>query len=183
MRSLLVLLMLLHAASSSAQMSGAGGAVAVSSVPGNPSQDGTDAAGVQPPAGGVGIRGWLSGIYSRLGNALSVTVSGTPNVAVTSAPAVKSAATTGTIAGCTVGTSSTQCLAANSATTHLQLQNNSTATIACTFSGTAALNSSNSFQLSSGQAANWGVATGWVPTAALSCIASSASSPLYVEYN
>ena len=35
-------------------------------------QDGTDATGVTSPAGGVGIRGWLSGIYAKLGGTLSV---------------------------------------------------------------------------------------------------------------
>ena len=36
----------------------------VASLPGSPSQDGTDATGVTQPTGGVGIRGWLSGIYN-----------------------------------------------------------------------------------------------------------------------
>lgn len=35
--------------------------------------DGCDGAGIVGPAGGIGIRGWLSGIYSRLGSPLSVT--------------------------------------------------------------------------------------------------------------
>ncbi len=34
--------------------------------------DGTDATGVVPPAGAVGIRGWLSGIYSRVSGTLAV---------------------------------------------------------------------------------------------------------------
>ena len=34
--------------------------------------DGTDASSVTPPTGGVGIRGWLSGIYQRLGGTLSI---------------------------------------------------------------------------------------------------------------
>jgi len=38
----------------------------VTSLPGSPSQDGTDATGVNQPTGGVGIRGWLSGIYNLL---------------------------------------------------------------------------------------------------------------------
>ena len=37
------------------------------------SQDGVDATGVAGPTGGIGIRGWLSGIYSRLGSPLAVT--------------------------------------------------------------------------------------------------------------
>jgi hypothetical protein len=38
-----------------------------------PAQDGTDATGVMPPAGAAGIRGWLSGIYSKLSGSLTVT--------------------------------------------------------------------------------------------------------------
>ena len=38
----------------------------VTSLPGSPSQDGTDATGVNQPTGGIGIRGWLSGIYNLL---------------------------------------------------------------------------------------------------------------------
>ena len=40
--------------------------IKITSLPGNPSQDGTDATGVNQPTGGVGIRGWLSGIYNLL---------------------------------------------------------------------------------------------------------------------
>lgn len=39
----------------------------------DPAQDGGDATGVTPPAGGWGIRGWLSGIYAKLSGALAVT--------------------------------------------------------------------------------------------------------------
>ncbi len=46
-------------------------------------QDGTDATGVAIPAGGVGIRGWLSGIYARLGTPLAVVVQGTVPVSGT----------------------------------------------------------------------------------------------------
>lgn len=38
--------------------------VAVTSLPGSPAQEGTDATGVAVPSGGSGIRGWLSGIYN-----------------------------------------------------------------------------------------------------------------------
>ena len=31
-----------------------------------PAQDGTDGTGITAPTGAVGIRGWLSGIYSKL---------------------------------------------------------------------------------------------------------------------
>lgn len=41
-------------------------------LPAGAAQDGTDATGVTGPAGGSGIRGWLSGIYAKLGGTLSV---------------------------------------------------------------------------------------------------------------
>lgn len=86
--------------------------------------------------------------------------------------------------GCTVGTSSAACLAAATAATFVQVQNNSaTATVACSWGGTAALNSATSFQLAPGQSASWGQTTGGIPNEALNCIASVASTPLYVEYN
>jgi len=48
------------------------GSVAVSTLPGSPAQDGTDATGVVFPAGAVGIRGWLSGIYRALTGTLNI---------------------------------------------------------------------------------------------------------------
>ncbi|MGQ0446145.1 MAG: hypothetical protein ACT4O2_13725 [Beijerinckiaceae bacterium] len=42
-------------------------------LPSGAAQDGTDATDVLPPAGAVGIRGWLSGIYSKLASSVSVT--------------------------------------------------------------------------------------------------------------
>ncbi len=51
-------------------------------LPTGAAQDGTDATGVSQMSGGVGVRGWLSGIYSKLSNALAVTWSGSPNVTV-----------------------------------------------------------------------------------------------------
>jgi len=86
--------------------------------------------------------------------------------------------------GCTVGTSSATCLAASTAVSVLQLQNTSVgANIACAFGAAAVLNSSTSFQLSPGQPALWGPNTAGVPSGALYCIASVASTPLYVEWN
>lgn len=100
--------------------------------------------------------------------------------AVTVSAASRSAMTT---AGCTVGTSSAQCLAASTANTWLQVQNTSaSAQIACSWTGTAALNSNSSFMLQPGQSASWGLQSSGVPTNALSCIASAASTPLYLEY-
>ncbi len=85
--------------------------------------------------------------------------------------------------GCTVGVASAQCLAGSTAQSFLQLQNTSaSASIACRFGGTAVLNSSTSVQLGAGQAASWGVTTAGVPSGALNCIASGASTPLFVEW-
>lgn len=42
-------------------------------LPTGAAQDGTDATGVTPPTGAVGIRGWLSGIYNKLAGSLAVT--------------------------------------------------------------------------------------------------------------
>ena len=57
------------------------GTAAISAVslplPAGAAQDGADATGVTQFTGGVGIRGWLSGIFSKLSNALAVTQSGT----------------------------------------------------------------------------------------------------------
>lgn len=86
--------------------------------------------------------------------------------------------------GCTVGTSSGSCLAASTANNFLQIQNTSvSAAEACAFGASAVLNSSGSIQLAPGQSASWGPNTGGVPTGALNCIAASASSPLYLEWN
>jgi hypothetical protein len=41
-----------------------------------PVQLGTDGTGITPPAGGFGVRGWLSGIYKAVTGALSVTSAG-----------------------------------------------------------------------------------------------------------
>lgn len=50
-------------------------------LPTGAAQDGTDGTGITAPTGGVGIRGWLSGIYSKLSGTLTAVISGT--VAVT----------------------------------------------------------------------------------------------------
>lgn len=42
-------------------------------LPTGAAADGNDGTGINLPAGGVGIRGWLSGIYGKLSNPLSVT--------------------------------------------------------------------------------------------------------------
>ncbi len=47
--------------------------VLVLPLPTGAAADGSDGTGITPPTGGTGIRGWLSGIYSKLSNPLSVT--------------------------------------------------------------------------------------------------------------
>lgn len=88
-----------------------------------------------------------------------------------------------TFPGCSVTTSSAQCLAGALATNHVQIQNTSvSASIACNWGGTAVLNSIGSVQLAAGQSSLWGPATAGVPTQALNCIGSGAAT-LYIEYN
>lgn len=89
-----------------------------------------------------------------------------------------------TIAGCTVTTSSAQCLAAGTATNHVTIQNaGALNNIACAWGAAAVLNGSASVQLTSGQSETWGPATSGVPGTALNCIAATSSTPLYLEYN
>jgi hypothetical protein len=86
--------------------------------------------------------------------------------------------------GCTVGTVSTQCLAAGTVVNFVGMQNtSSTALVACAWGAAAVLNSSTSIQLTPGAYASWGPNTAGVPSGALNCIASVASSPLYLEWN
>lgn len=86
--------------------------------------------------------------------------------------------------GCTVGTSSASCLAASTAVNHVQIQNTSaSATIACAWGVAAVLNSAASFQLGPGTPAAWGPETSGIPAGALNCISSTASTPLYLEWN
>lgn len=86
--------------------------------------------------------------------------------------------------GCSVTTSSAQCLVTNTAVQFLQVQNTGAGNaIACAFGATAILNNLGSFQLASGQSASWGPNTGGVPTGALNCIAATGTTPLYLEWN
>jgi len=65
-------------------------------LPAGAAQDGTDATGVMPPAGAVGIRGWLSGMYIKLASSISVTGTfwqATQPVSATSLPLPAGAAT------------------------------------------------------------------------------------------
>jgi hypothetical protein len=120
----------------------------------------------------------ISGTLPAFASTPAFTISGTPTVIT------KPQTGTPSTPGCTVGTASAQCLAAGTATNSLFLQNTAaSATIACSETATAALNSSTSFTLQPGQSMLFGANTGGVPTAALVCIASAASTPLYVRYN
>lgn len=132
--------------------------------------------------------GWLS--YDSSGN-LKVTSGGAGSGVVTQPTAsllnVTTTPTAGTytIAGCTVGITSASCVATSTVVNHVMIQNTSaTANVACHWaSGAAVLNASGSVQLGPGQSALWGPSTSGVPSGAMNCIASAASTPLYVEYN
>ncbi len=63
-----------------------GGAGGSSSGGANPAQDGTDGTGVTPPAGAVGIRGWLSGIYKALTGTLTVNQAGSTGTDYSATP-------------------------------------------------------------------------------------------------
>jgi hypothetical protein len=51
---------------------------AMTTALGSPAQDGTDATGVTQLSGGVGIRGWLSGIYAKLAGTLAISATSLP---------------------------------------------------------------------------------------------------------
>lgn len=103
---------------------------------------------------------------------------GASTVSLTAAPSARN------FPGCTVGVASAQCLAAGTAQTFVQLENTSaSATVACAWGTAAVLNSATSIQLSAGQSASWGPVTAGIPSGALNCIASGATTPLYVEWN
>jgi hypothetical protein len=86
--------------------------------------------------------------------------------------------------GCTVGATSGSCLAAGVGYNFVQIQNtHATNAIACAWGTAAVLNSAGSIQLAPGQAASWGPMTGGIPNGGLNCIASGASTPMYLEWN
>lgn len=83
---------------------------------------------------------------------------------------------TGTYSPVTVGTSSAQALAAGSANKFLDIMNESaTATIACAFGATAVINGAGSITFPPGWHRSWEGT--FVPTDAVNCIASGASTP------
>lgn len=123
----------------------------------------------------MNVSGNLTGLTGTASGLLKVDASGA---------SIKTTPQTGTFStpGCTVTTSSAQCLATGTYN-HVQIQNTSaSASIACSWGGTAALNSNGSVQLAAGQSALWGPNTSGVPSSALNCIGSAAAS-LYLEYN
>jgi hypothetical protein len=125
---------------------------------------------------------WTSGAATILikssVNANSVYVAGSSAVPLTASSAARN------FPGCAVGTASATCLAAGIAKSFVQVQNASaSASIACAWGTAAALNGSGSFQLAAGQGASWGPVTAGIPSGALNCISSAASTPLYVEWN
>lgn len=90
-----------------------------------------------------------------------------------------------TITAATVGTSSTQALAAAvGPRTFLSIDNESTAAaVACSFGGTAALNTAGDYTVPAGTTRTWTANFSWRPLsgAALNCIASGASTPVTIE--
>jgi hypothetical protein len=83
---------------------------------------------------------------------------------------------TGTYSSVTVGTSSAQALAAGSASKFLDIMNESaSATIACAFGATAVINGGGSITFPPGWHRSW--EGSFVPTDAVNCIASGASTP------
>ena len=155
--------------------------------------------GVVPTQGGTALSATNGGYTNILqGNAVLSTSNPTFSQLTTGAAVIgavtesgtwtvttKPTAGTFTIAGCSVGTSSAQCIATSVVTNHVLVENTSaSANMACAWGGgTAILNSNGSVQLGPSQSALWGPTTSGVPSGAMNCIASSASAPLYVEYN
>jgi hypothetical protein len=93
-----------------------------------------------------------------------------------------------TIIAATVGTSSAQVLAAptNGERYFLSIDNESaSATIACAFGRTAALNTAGSYTIAASQARIWQMPQDWynhpIPSGAVNCIASAASTPVTIE--
>lgn len=83
---------------------------------------------------------------------------------------------TGAYSAATIGASSAQVLAAGAAAVFLDIMNESTtATIACNFGGTAIINGAGSITIPPGWHRSWEGT--FVPTEAVNCIASAASTP------
>lgn len=109
-------------------------------------------------------------------------INNTPVSAATPLPvSAPQSSATGTVSAATVGTSSAQVLAAASRRL-LAIDNESTtATIACAFGATAAINTAGSFTIPPGVTRTWRDYP--VPADAVNCIASASSTPATVEAN
>lgn len=82
----------------------------------------------------------------------------------------------------TVTSTSAQVLAAGQVTQLLAIDNeSSSATIACAFGGTAALNTAGSFTIAPQNTRVWNSAP--IPNDAINCISSASTSPMTLEYN
>lgn len=84
-----------------------------------PALDGTDGSGITAPAGGAGIRGWLSGIYRTVNNPLTVggtiSVTNLPSTQAISASALPLPAGAATSTAQTAAQTSLTSIAANTA--------------------------------------------------------------------
>lgn len=88
----------------------------------------------------------------------------------------------GTVSPVTVTSTSAMAIPANPHRQYLAIDNeSSTATIACSFGGTAALNTAGSFTFTSGTTRVWNSVP--VPTEQVNCISSASTSPATVETN
>lgn len=77
--------------------------VAALPLPTGASADGNDGTGIVAPAGGAGIRGWLSGIYGKLSNPLAITGTFWPAIQPVSLTALPSLPAGGNLIGTVLG--------------------------------------------------------------------------------
>jgi hypothetical protein len=144
----------------------ANGKIGINALPGTPAQDGTDATGVSPPTGAVGIRGWLSSIYNLFAG-------GTAKVALSSSITAEGSLTnrSGTI---TAGGVAQTLAAANASRHYLLVQNPSNATESLWYNfTTAAVVGQPSIELMPGE--GFVMETGFCSTEAVSVIAATTS--------
>lgn len=88
---------------------------------------------------------------------------------------------TGSVTGPTITSSSAQALASGNRR-FLYIGNESTtATIACNFGGTAAINTAGNFTIPPGNGRTWSAT--FIPSEAVNCISSAATSPATIQVN